>query len=151
MATTDQINARDWIFEISDGAGTPVWLPILGIRKFSLKLSENEESTDTTVFESDGEHESQAMQRGAAMDVEGRMMLTDADVRSPGQLRVEALAGLKGNASLGELRFRHEVQDNWTIWDGWVSLGEKGGENNDKTSWGFTFTKSGPAATVAVA
>lgn len=147
---TDQINARDWIFEISDGAGTPAWLPISGVKKFSLKLSENEESTDTTVFESGGEHESQAMQRGAAMDIEGKMILTEADVRDPGQARVEACGLLKGEASLIDFRFRHQVQEDWTVWEGWVSLGEKGGENNDKTSFAFTITKSGPASTVPV-
>lgn len=148
---TDQVNARGWIFEISDGAGTPVWLRIKGLKKFSLKQAENEESTDTTVFESDGVHESQAMQRGASMDLEGRFLLTDADVRDPGQARVDAVAALTGEESLCDFRFRHTVQDDWTVWEGWISLGERGGETNDKTSWGFTITKSGPASTLAVA
>lgn len=147
----DTINARDWIFEVSDGSGTPVWIVVAGVKKFTIKLAENEESADTTDFQSAGTHESQAMQRGASMSCEGQFILTDPGaVRNPGQARIDALGALKGKASLGQLRFRHTVQTTWTIWTGWVSLGEQGGENNDKTSWGFTLNKSGAATSAAV-
>ena len=148
----DSINARDWIFQVSDGATpTPAWLEIGGIKKFTLKPGENEESADTTDFQSVGNHESQAMQRGASMSCEGQFVLTDPGaVRNPGQARVDALGVLKGKASLGAFRFRHTVQTNWTVWSGWISLGEQGGENNDKTSWGFTINRSGAATSAAV-
>jgi hypothetical protein len=147
--SADTINARDWVFQVHDGAST--WIDIAGIKKFALKPGENEESADTTDFNSEGEHESQAMQRGASISVEGQFLLTEpGNVRNPGQLRVDALGALKGKASLGQIRFRHEVQTLWTVWTAWVSLGERGGENNDKTAWAVTFNKSGAATTAAV-
>lgn len=147
-----QINARDWIFEVSEdpAEAVPVWAAVGGVESFDLNPSEGEESTETTVFASQGVAESQAMQRGASLQLSGKIVRTGS-VQDAGQAAADALAGLVGEASLGGLRFRYSEDTDWTVWTAWVSKANLGGGNNDKTSWGATFTKSGPASVVAVA
>lgn len=149
-----QINARDWIFEASPdpSAGVPVWATIGGLESFDLNPSEGEESTETTTFASQGIAESQAMQRGASCQVSGKIVRTGAAPGTPdaGQAATDALAALVGEDSLGGLRFRHVDDVDWTVWNAWVSKANTGGGNNDKTSWGATFTRSGAASVVAV-
>lgn len=146
-----QINARDWLFEVSTNpdAGTPVWAEIGGLESFSLSNSEGEESTDTTTFASGGHAESQAMQRGAALSVEGKMV-RDAGVADAGQGAVDTLASKVGEESLGGVRFRHADDEDWTVWTAWCSKGDNGGGTNDKTSWSASFTRSGAATTSPV-
>lgn len=146
-----QINARDWIFEASADPSivTPVWAEVAGVESFTLSNSEGEESTETTTFASAGVHESQAMQRGASLAIEGKIERDGVTV-DPGQATVDALAGEVGEASLGGVRFRHVTDTDWTVWTAWVSKGDNGGGNNDKTSWSATFTRSGAATTDAV-
>jgi hypothetical protein len=147
-----QINARDWIFEVSvdPDAGTPVWAQVGALESFELDTSEGEESTDTTTFESDGIAESQAMQRGAKLQLNGKVKRTGT-TQDAGQAAAEALSVLVGEASLGGIRFRHIDDTTWTQWNAWVSLGTKGGGNNDKTTWAASFMRSGAATTPAVA
>lgn len=144
---TNQINARDWVFQVLGSDGV-TWIDIAGVNKFTLKRSASQAEADTTVFTSGGTAETQAMQRGADLTVEGRWILTSGNVRDPGQLRIEALGFLVGESSLGQVRFRHVVQTLWTVWAAWVSLADATGGNNDKTSWGFTANKSGVATTL---
>lgn len=147
-----QINARDWTFEVSEDptGGTPTWAEVAGLESFTLSNSENEESVDTTTFASGGVYEGQAMQRGASLQLEGKVVRNGATV-DPGQAVVDTLAELVGEASLGGVRFRHNSDTEWTVWTAWVSKGDNGGGNNDKTSWAATFTRSGAATTVAAA
>lgn len=149
MAITDQIDARDWLFEIRADDGN-TWVDINGILKFTLKLSENEEVAVMTVFKSAGNFASQPMQRGAMMELEGKYYLSSLNVRDVGQARIDFLGGKMGNDAIGKFRFRHEVQTSWVVWDGWVSIKDIGGENNDKTSWGFSITRFEAATTMAV-
>ena len=146
-----QINARDWIFEVSEdpSAGTPVWAEVGGVESFTLSNSEGEESTDTTTFASNGVAESQAMQRGASLSVEGKVVRNGA-TPDAGQAAVDALAGQVGEDSLGGVRFRHADDTDWTVWSAWASKGDNGGGNNDKTSWSASFTRSGAATTATV-
>jgi hypothetical protein len=146
-----QINARDYIFEVSEDpdAGTPVWAEIGGLESFSLSNSEGEETADTTTFASNGVAESQPMQRGAALSVEGKVV-RNGTTPDAGQDAVDNLAQLTGEAALGGFRFRHADDTDWTVWTAWVSKGDNGGGTNDKTSFGATFTRSGAATTAAV-
>lgn len=148
-----QINARDWIFEVSvdPSAAVPVWAQIGGVESFSLSNSEGEEAANTTTFESNGHAESQAMQRGAALNVEGKIKrAADGVTADAGQAAADELAAKVGEESLGGVRFRHASDTDWTVWDAWVSKGDNGGGVNDKTSWSAGFTRSGAASTVAV-
>lgn len=143
----EQINARDWIFEVQTAAlPTPTYAEVDGLESFTLNPGEGEETADTTTFNSNGNSESQVMQRGAALTLAGKHVVT-AGVQDPGQVAVEELAAEVGQASLGVVRFRHTSQTEWTVWNAHASLAEKGGATNDKSSWGATFTRSGAATT----
>jgi hypothetical protein len=147
-----QINARDWIFQASEdpSAGSPVWATIAGLKSFSLNPGDNEESVDTTTFASAGHSESQAMQRGASLQLEGVIVRTGS-TPDAGQAACDALAEEVGEASLGGVRFRHVDDTDWVVWaQAWVSKGENAGGNNDKTSWSAKFMRSGAATTAAV-
>jgi hypothetical protein len=148
-----KIDARGWVFEISNGAATPTWTQIGGINSFELNPGENSETADTTDFESDGEFEGEAMQRGATLALEGQRKVDDDTpaVVDPGQAAVDLLGTKVSRESLGQIRFRHDTQTAWTIWTAYVVLGSLGGGNNDKTSWSATFTRSGKASTAPVA
>lgn len=145
-----QINARDWIFQVSvdPTIATPVWATIAGLESFDLNPSEDEESTETTTFASNGIAESQAMQRGASLQVAGKIVRTGT-TPDAGQKAADDLSALVGEASLGGVRFRHKDDTTWTQWRAWVSKANVGGGNNDKTSWGATFKRSGVATTPA--
>lgn len=147
-----KINARDWLFEVSldPTIVTPVWAEVGGVNSFTLSNSEGEESTDTTTFGSAGNAESQAMQRGASLSLEGFIERSALGVQDAGQAACDTLSGEVGEDSLGGFRFRHVDDEDWTVWTAWVSKGDNGGGNNDKTSWGATFTRSGAASTAAV-
>lgn len=147
-----QINARDWRFEVSADPTivTPVWAAVGGLESFTLSNSESEESTDTTTFASNGVAESQAMQRGASLSLEGKVTRTGT-TPDAGQAVVDTLAAAVGEESLGGVRFRHVSDTDWTVWTAWASKGDNGGGLNDKTSWSASFTRSGAATTAAVA
>lgn len=149
--TLRKVNARDIIIEVeTDVADT--WAGIRpGLTSATINKAENEEVADTTTYGSEGEYEQEVMQRGATMEVEARMLKDDTTGElDEGQARCEVLATKKGAESLGRIRFRHPMDTNWTIWTATVSVGEQGGETNDKTSWNATFTKSGASTTAAV-
>jgi len=146
-----QINAREWIFEVTDDlTGTPVWAEVGGLESFTISNSAGEASTETTTFASDGQAESQAMQRGATLGVNGKLTRDDAGVDDAGQAMADGLAAEVGNASLGGVRFRHLDETDWTVWTAWASKGDTAGGNNDKASWSATFTRSGAASVVTV-
>lgn len=146
-----KINARDWVFEASadPSAATPVWAEVGGVTSFDLNHSEGEESVDTTTFASGGVAESQAMQRGASLSLEGFAERT-AGVDDAGQKVLNDAALLVGEDSLIGVRFRHQDDTDWTVWGAWVSRGSNSGGNNDKTNWSATCTRSGAATTAAV-
>ena len=145
-----KINARDLVLEV-ETAVADTFAPVGGLTSATVNPGENEETTDTTTYGSAGMYEQEVMQRGATIEVEGLLLKDDTTgALDPGQARCEELGVLVGSESLGVIRFRHPVDTEWTEWDATVSLGESGGENNDKTSWGCTFTRSGPSRKVAV-
>ncbi|WP_228974945.1 phage tail tube protein [Streptomyces sp. DH12] len=147
--TATKYNARDVIFQIED-LGTPnTWIQIAGIDTFS--KGHEEETTDTTDFGSEGQAESQKMQIGKTLQLEGKRMQDQATgALDPGQAEVEALAELLGDDSLGRIRFHAPGDTTWEIWTAHVSLGDQGGGNNDKVSWSATFTRSGASTTAAI-
>jgi len=148
-----KINARDWLFEASPITpdDTPTWVPVRNVESWTLSNSEGEETTDTTDFDSEGHAESQAMQRGASISIEGKMKLDpESGAPDPGQAVVNELAAEVGEASLGGFRFRHKSQPEWTVWTAWASKGDNSGGINDKTAWSASFTRSGKPAVEAV-
>ncbi|MCG5220264.1 phage tail tube protein [Streptosporangium sp. KLBMP 9127] len=152
--TQRRINARDIVLQVSDGNVSPTWLTVENLTNVNVNLGENEETTETTDFDSEGVYEGEIMQRGASMELEGQLMKDDATgALPPGRARVEAMCGEDkvGYDSLGQIRFRHPMDAQWRIWTCTFTLAEQGGGNNDKSSWGATLTKSGATTTAAVA
>lgn len=158
----EKIPARDIIIQVesapSGSPATTTWLQVNQLTSATYNPSENEETADTTTFDSQGEYEQLVMQRGAVLELEGFLRRLTGEVESGqtvGQLdvaqeRINFLASRKGVASLGKLRFRHPMVTSWTVWDATFSQGEQGGGTNDMTSWSATITKSGPSTSVAV-
>lgn len=135
-------NARDCDFQIE--STTPnTWIEIANINTFS--KSHEEETTDTTTFASNGQAESQKMQIGKSMTIEG--LRDPADL---GQQRVEEVSEFLGDASLIRFRFKAPADTEWEVWTAHVNLGDQGGGNNDKVSWSATFTRSGASTTAAL-
>lgn len=144
------IDARGWIFEVED-LGTPdTWLRIGNLTSWSHNPGENEETADTTVFESDGHYEQDVMQRGATIEVSGLYAAT-AGAQDPGQAYVDNVWTYRlGEDSRNQVRYRHTSQTSWTVWEATVTPGEQSGETNAKTSWGATFTRCGAPSTEPV-
>lgn len=144
MAVT-KINARDWTFEISDGAATPVFTEIGGIN--TMTIGREATDTDTTTFDSAGQAEHEVMERGRTLEVEGFFLEDTSDgTRDPGQEAVETLADAVGAESLQDIRITSPGGSTWTHKMS-CELGDQGGGNNDKTSWSASFTRSGATTT----
>ena len=145
MAT--KYDARDCQFEVeSDTPGT--WVAIGGLNTFT--KSRNSANVDTTTYASDGDYEQQIMQRGLTLKVAGfRLMDPDTGALDPGQALVEAWADGKSDDSLRSFRFAAPGDVTWEVWTATAELDDEGGGNNDKVSWGATFTRSGAASTAA--
>lgn len=140
-------NARDVQFEVSSDGGT-TWVAIGGLDKFSVTHSQQE--TETTDFASAGEYEGQVMQRGKGIKLEGARLKDPATgALDPGQTIVENLAAAVGTSSVGMLHFAAPGDTSWEVWNCFVALEDQGGGNNDKVSWGATFTRTGASTTAA--
>lgn len=147
-----KILARKWLFEIDADqvketpTDTATWTKIGGLNTFT--LGNDAEQTDTTDFDSDGHSEHMITQRSKEISFEGYYLEDESDgARDPGQQAVEDAAELIGQRSLVPLRVTSpsgKVQQ----FLGSVSIGDVGGGNNDATSWGATYTKSGKPVTV---
>lgn len=147
-----KIPARDIIVEVE--SSTPdEWLPVEHLSSVTPDRSANEAVADTTDYDSQGVYEQLIMQRGATLTLEGQEIKDDSTGElPPGRARLEELAGEDkvGHASLGRIRFRHPMDDNWRVWTCTVTLGASGGAVNDVSAWAVTITKSGPTTTTPV-
>ncbi|MCX4824247.1 hypothetical protein OG883_31200 [Streptomyces sp. NBC_01142] len=143
------IDARGWEFEVAtETAGT--FVRIGNLTSWTHNPGENEETADTTTFDSDGYYEQDVMQRGAKIEVSGLYARTSG-TRDAGQDYIDKTWAFKfGEESRGKLRYRHTSQTTWAVWECTVTPGENGGETNAKTSWGATFTRCGAPTTAAV-
>lgn len=146
---TRKINARDIIVQVSDGAAVPTWIGIGGLNTVTPNPGENEESVDTTTYDSVGAYEQEIMQRGFSLSLEGfELKDPTTGALDPGQARCTTLATATGYNSLGSVRFRHPMDTLWKVWGAATfSVGEQGGGNNDKSSWKATITRSGASTT----
>lgn len=147
----EQYNARDVVFQIEDYLNPGVWTSIgpKGIETFS--KSREYETADTTTFGSAGQAESQNMQIGQTMQLEGKRLRDSATgAIDAGQLMVETQADRLGDASNVGFRFAHTSDTTWTVWaKANFQMGEEGGGTNEKVTWSVTVTRSGPSTTAA--
>jgi hypothetical protein len=88
------------------------------------------------------------MQRGKTLKLEGfRLKDATTGALDPGQTIVETLGNAVGTASVGMLHFAAPGDTTWEVWSTFVALEDSGGGNNDKASWGATFTRTGASTT----
>lgn len=142
---------RDMVIQVQAADGV-TWLAVAGRNNITINPSENEEVTETTDMDSDGDYEGVPTQRGASLEIEGYLMADHiTDAADPGQARCMELADAKGYAGLGALRFRRPAGTSWKVWpEAIFSTGEQSGGNNDVISWSCTVTRSGASTTEAV-
>lgn len=146
-------NARDCEFEIEDFANPGTWVAIGPTAINTFSKSREYETADTTTFGSNGQAESQNMQIGKSISLEGfRLKDPDTGALDAGQALVEAQAERLGDDSLVGFRMAAPGDTTWEVWpDATFQLGDEGGGNNDKTTWSVTVTRSGPSTTAAKA
>ncbi len=156
----EKYNARDCEFEIEDKLNPGTWVAFRtaeggsgegGINTFS--IDPEYETTDTTTFGSQGRAESQVMQEGFAMKLEGfRLKDPSTGALDPAQSLAELQSARLGSDSLTGFRYAAPGDTTWTVWaKAHFQLGSQGGGNNDKKSWAVTITRSGPTTTAAKA
>lgn len=147
----DQFNARDIRFEIESFASPGTWQAIgpKGIETFEPGFEY--ESAETTTFGSNGQAESQTMQIGKTLQLEGKRLRDKATgAIDAGQAMVEAQAERLGDDSLVGFRFAHKDDTTWVVWaQARFELGGQGGGINEKGKWAVTVTRSGPSTTAA--
>ncbi|MFJ3173795.1 phage tail tube protein [Streptomyces roseus] len=148
---TEKYSARDVRFQIENYASPGTWVDIAPLAINTWSKSEEEETADVTTFGSNGNAESQKMQIGKSITLEGfRLRDPATGALDPGQTIAEAMNDRLGTSSLTGFRFAHATDTTWVVWaQTRVSLGDQGGGNNDPTSWSATFTRSGASTTAA--
>ena len=138
MAANNKVLARNYTLEVYDGTA---YLPINGIN--TLTISTEKESTDTTTFDSDGMAEHLATQRAKTISAEGYEYYDEAGVQDAGQAEVETLSDAVGTAAESTLHIVHDNSGREKWLNGTFNLADIGGGNNDPSSWGFEFERTG--------
>lgn len=151
-----KLNARDMVIEVRDPATldteTPTWVQIDGLTNFVPNPSENEETAETATFTDEGNYNQEKMQKGMVLELEGfRMADSETGEPDPGQKVCDDWHERLGPESHGELRFRHKTATTWKVWTATCTVGEGGGEINDKDAFAVTFTRCGASRTESVA
>lgn len=137
MAATNKVLARNYTIEVYDGAA---YVEVKGIN--TLTISSEKESTDTTTFDSDGMAEHLATQRAETITAEGYEYY-DGSTQDAGQSEVETLANAVGSAAESTLHIVHDNSGREKWLNGTFNLSDIGGGNNDPSSWGFEFERTG--------
>jgi hypothetical protein len=144
-----KVLARNWIIEVGippvAPATEPTWTKVGGVNTFT--ISHDKEDADTTDFDDQGYNSHIVASRSNEITFEGFYIEDELGARDAGQQLVEDHAEEIGPESIKPLRLTSpggKVRQ----WDGSFVTGDVGGGNNDATSWGSTFTPSGPPVTV---
>lgn len=134
-----KINARDWGFEIADDADSLT--EIAGVNTMTIGVDTQE--ADTTDFDSDGDAESEPMQRGETYQLQGfRLEDPDTGLLQPGQRILDTLGRKVAAAAVRQFSATAPGGTTYTM-QGWVRPGNQGGGNNDKHSLDVTLVRSG--------
>jgi hypothetical protein len=145
--TAVKIPARSIIVQVL-AADNVTWLPISSLSEVTVDRSANAAVADVTTFDSNGSYEARAMQRGAQLDLSGYLVKDDTTgVQDTGQARCVTLAKATGEASLGQIRYRHPADSLWQVWTAVFEEQKFGGKTNDESAWGMKVTRSGAATT----
>jgi hypothetical protein len=148
--TATKYDSRGCEFQIEDPGAPGTWVDIAPTGINNHTIGHTSANADTTTYGSDGDYEQQIMQRGLTLKLAGfRLVDPDTGALDAGQALVETLGAAKSDDSVGTIRFAGPGAVNWTVWNATCELDDQGGGNNDKESWGASFTRSG-ASTTAV-
>lgn len=137
MAASNKVLARNYTIEVYDGAA---YVEINGIN--TLTISTEKESSDTTTFDSNGMAEHLATQRAKTISAEGYEHY-DGATQDAGQAEVESLSDAVGTAAESTLHIVHDNSGREKWLNGTFNLADIGGGNNDPSSWGFEFERTG--------
>jgi hypothetical protein len=140
-----KVAARDWTVEIQTGVdgttGEPIYTPINELT--TLTFGSEKEDRDTTTFNSGGWAEHLVAQRGRTLGIEGYHSEDPATgARDAGQQAVDDHGDKVGADSLAGFRLTSPGGNIKTFMAS-SNPSEKGGGNNDNTSWGAELTISG--------
>jgi predicted secreted protein len=139
MAANNKVLARNYTLEVYDGAA---YVEIKGIN--TLTISTEKESSDTTTFDSNGMAEHLATQRAKTISAEGYEWYDpDTGEQDAGQAEVETLSNAVGTAAQSTLHIVHNNSGREKWLNGTFNLSDIGGGNNDPSSWGFEFERTG--------
>ena len=138
--TPSKVAARNFVLEISDGAGTPTYYQVEGLKTITRTTAAAK--TDITDFASAGNHEHWVMEHTHSLKIEGTRQ------KATGQKVVEALSDLTGLASLRAWRLTFPALPLETTPEKWTFLAsavftDEGGGNNDVDKWGCDVEVSG--------
>lgn len=141
MAVTKFL-ARDLSISIQVGGSGGDFIDIKGLN--TLTHSPSSTDAETTDFDSDGYAEHMKAERNDSWALAGYYLedVLTGD-RDPGQAAVEALAQLRGPASLGTFRIESPGGNRITF-EGTAETTWHGGGNNDAAAWAATVRMSGP-------
>ncbi|MFA9432891.1 MULTISPECIES: phage tail tube protein [unclassified Egicoccus] len=135
------IPAREWTFEISDGAAEPTFIEIGGLDNFGWDRQTASEETDD--FSSQGQGASLPMRRASTIALSGhRLEDPDTGDRDPGQEEIETSAELIGAAAVRDFQVTTPGGKVGTF-VGWAEMGSTGGGKNNKTGWAATLHING--------
>lgn len=147
-----KVLARNWKIEVdidplaTTPTGTEVWTKVAGINSFT--ISSDKEDADTTDFDNEGYASHIVASRSNEITFEGFYIEDTANGdRDPGQEAVDDYSELIGPEAMGNIRMTSPA-GKVRQWTGSFGTGDIGGGVNDPTSWGATFTPSGPPVTV---
>jgi predicted secreted protein len=143
MAANNKVLARNYTIEVYDGAA---YVEVKGIN--TLTISTEKESSDTTTFDSNGMAEHLATQRAKTISAEGYEYYDEAGVQDAGQAEVETLSDAVGIAAESTLHIVHDNSGREKWLNGTFNLSDIGGGNNDPSSWGFEFERTGASLDV---
>ncbi|MFF1790748.1 phage tail tube protein [Kitasatospora sp. NPDC058243] len=140
---TSKIAARNYLFQVAVGA-TPTWNSIAGLKSFSHNPGDHDSHTESTDFDSQGQYEEIVLQRGGSLKLEGlRRIDKVTGLADPGQAALDALAQGLVDASIGQIRFRHQSETQWRVWNCTAKSAELGGDTNALGKWGMELTRTG--------
>jgi hypothetical protein len=145
MAKT-KVLARNWIIEAAEDIATPTWTKVGGVNTFT--ISSDKEDADTTDFDDQGYSSHIVAGRSNEITFEGFFMEDQTSgERDAGQELIEDFGEKIGPEAMGLVRLTSPGGKVRQFRGSFVT-GDVGGGNNDATSWGATFTPSGPPVTV---
>lgn len=147
MPTVNQIEAKRCFVELSDGAASPTWTQVGGLKTLGTSFPTSD--TDATTFDTAGWTSKLVMERGLVVKAVGLFKVDPTTgVQDAGQLAAEAAAQATGGGSVRDIRVTIPLKSDLSVLRRYacsatVAMDDQGGGNNDLVTWGATLTSYG--------